>query len=164
VDRAGEGALAELRRLASRCSGRAPVESRHAPRDLADAALARAFPLAELDGRRVGLLTGVARPGSVRRTVEELGAEVVEARHFADHHRFSPQEVEGALAAARAAGAEVLVTTEKDAFRLPPPFPADDRIRVLRIEAEVLRGEEALGEALDRALAAVPASGHGGRG
>jgi tetraacyldisaccharide 4'-kinase len=72
--------------------------------------------------------------------------------------------VEGALAAARAAGAEELVTTEKDAVRLPPPFPADDRIRVLRIEAEVLRGEEALGEALDRALAAVPASGHGGRG
>ena len=79
ADRASPDALAALRALALGATGRAPVESRHAPRDLADGLLARSFPLAGLAGRRVGLLTGVARPGSVRRTVESLGATVVAA-------------------------------------------------------------------------------------
>jgi tetraacyldisaccharide 4'-kinase len=161
VDRAGEAALADLRALAAARTGREPVESRHAPRDLRDAALAGSFPLGDLSGRRVGLLTGVARPGSVRRTVEGLGAVVAEVRHYPDHHRFSPAEVEEALAAARAAGADLVVTTEKDAVRLPGPLPADDRIRVLRIDVEVLRGEEVLRAAMDRALEAGAVGGRG---
>jgi tetraacyldisaccharide 4'-kinase len=163
VDRAGEASIAALRELVARHTGLAPVESRHAPRDLADGALGESFPLAELLGARVGLLTGVARPASVRRTVEGLGAEVAMARHFSDHHRFTPAEVEECLAAAGAAGASTLVTTEKDAVRLPPPYPADARLRVLRIDAEVLAGEASLRVALARALGSAGAGAGRGR-
>jgi tetraacyldisaccharide 4'-kinase len=105
----------------------------------------------------------VARPPGVRRTVEGLGAEVVVARHFPDHHRFTPAEVGECLAAADAAGAATVVTTEKDAVRLPPPYPSDARVRVLRIDAEVLHGEAPLREALGRALAAGPSGDGRGR-
>lgn len=151
ADRAPPGALAELRTLSLDATGRAPVESCHAPRDLADGLLGRSFPLADLAGRRVGLLTGVARPGSVRRTVESLGAEVVAAFPHPDHHPFTEGEVAAALAEAGRAGADFLVTTEKDAVRLPAGAAGDDRIRAVRIDARVLRG----GDVLDAALAAA---------
>ncbi len=152
VDRASEHDLADLRALALRLTGRPPVESRHAPRALVDGLLGQAFPLEDLRGALVGLLTGVASPGSVRRTVEALGARVVASADFPDHHRFTGPEVEDALARASAAGARLVVTTEKDAVRLPPDLAGDARIRALRVEAEVLRGEAELAAALDAAL------------
>jgi tetraacyldisaccharide 4'-kinase len=154
VDRAGPEALEALRALARRHTRREPVESRHAARDLLDARLERGLGAGALAGRRVALLTGVARPGSVRRTVESLGARVVLSRDFPDHHRFGEAEVAEALSAAAGAGAEWVVTTEKDAVRLPEGRAGDPRIRVLRIEAEVVAGEAGLEAALSSVLSA----------
>ncbi|MGA8892684.1 MAG: tetraacyldisaccharide 4'-kinase, partial [Anaeromyxobacteraceae bacterium] len=141
-----------LRALARSSTGRAPVESRHAPRDLADGTLRETIRLDALSGQRVALLTGVARPASVRRTVEGLGALVVDAAEFPDHHRFTAAEVEGVLRAAARAGAARVVTTEKDAVRLPESVAGDPRLRVLRIDVEVTGGGDALAEALSAAL------------
>jgi tetraacyldisaccharide 4'-kinase len=150
ADRASPEGLEGLRQLALRLTGRAPVESRHAPHDLADGLLVRRFPLEDLAGRRVGLLTGVARSGSVQRTVEELGSRVVQAFVFPDHHRFTEREAADALEATSRAGASLLVTTEKDAVRLPPGSAGDDRLRVVRIDAEVVAGAQELQASLDR--------------
>jgi tetraacyldisaccharide 4'-kinase len=76
-------------------------------------------PAESLRGARVVLLLGVARPARVVETARGLGAEVVEVLAHADHHRFTPEEVRQAVAAAERAGA-LLVTTEKDAERLEP--------------------------------------------
>ena len=151
ADRAPPEGMERLRELARRQTGRAPIESIHAPRDLVDGRLARRFPLEDLDGRGVGLLTGVARPGSVRRTVEGLGARVLVEFVFPDHHRFTEREIAEALAATSRAGASHLVTTEKDAVRLPPVPAGDERIRVVRIDADVVAGAPELQDALDRA-------------
>jgi tetraacyldisaccharide 4'-kinase len=154
VDQATPEQLERLRVLAFRSTGRGPVESRHAPLDLLDGALSRSRGLAALRGKRVLLLSGLARPGSFRRTVEGLGAEVVAERSHPDHHRFTAADLDGARAAADAARAELMVTTEKDAVRLPPAFGAEPRLAVVRIEAELLAGEGALNAVLDAALAA----------
>lgn len=152
ADRATADGLASLRALARSTTGRPPVESRHAPRDLADGTLRETMPLEALSGRRVALLTGVARPASVRRSVEGLGATVVSSAAFPDHHRFTPAEVEDVLRAAGGAGAAWVVTTEKDAVRLPAAVAGDPRLRVLRIDLEVTGGGDALAEALSAAL------------
>jgi tetraacyldisaccharide 4'-kinase len=153
VDQAAPDALARWRALAREATGRPAVESRHAPVDVVDGRLVRSLGLEALRGRRVLLLSGLARPGAFRRTVEGLGAVVAaEARH-PDHHRFTEAELDAAFAQAAAAGAERVVTTEKDAVRLAPGRAADPRLAVVRIEAEVLAGEAALDEALDAALA-----------
>lgn len=76
------------------------------------------LPVAALGGRRVVLLLGVARPGRVEETVKALGAQVVRTFAHADHHRFTDAEREAAAATAQREGAW-LVTTEKDAERLP---------------------------------------------
>jgi len=94
----------------------------------------------------------VARPGSVRRTVEGLGARVVHESAFPDHHRFTDSDIRGALDAANRAGAALLVTTEKDAVRLPPSSAGDERLRALRIDVEILAGEAELRSCLDGLL------------
>jgi tetraacyldisaccharide 4'-kinase len=123
-----------------------------------DAALLPAGGLELLRGRRVLLLAGIARPGGFRRTLAGLGAEVAAEALFPDHHRFAPADVEGALRAADAARCDLVVTTEKDAVRLPPGAAADPRLRALRIEAEILAGAAPLDDALDAALGAPAAA------
>lgn len=156
VDQAAPEALEPLRAAARAATGAEPVESRHAPVDVVDGTLARSLGPGALRGRRVLLLAGVARPAGVRRTLEGLGAEVAAEALFPDHHRFAPAELDGALRAADAARCDLVVTTEKDAVRLGPAHAADPRLCAVRIEAEVVRGEDRLEAALDAALARHP--------
>jgi tetraacyldisaccharide-1-P 4'-kinase len=83
------------------------------------------------------LLTAVARPDSVRSTVEGLGARVVADLRHRDHHRFSKEELAAAARAAEQHGA-VVVTTEKDDARIDDGAIA--RL-VLRIGLRFLDGE-----------------------
>jgi len=85
-----------------------------------------------LRGRSVGMLAGIARPASLRRTLEAEGARVVAERGFADHHRYRPGDVAG-LAAETA----LWITTEKDAPKIHPAWVGAADVRVLAIEAEV---------------------------
>lgn len=157
ADQADAARLEALRALAREATGRAPVESRHAPVGLVDAALAPAGGLDLLRDRRVLLLAGIARPGGFRRTLAALGAEIAAEAVFPDHHRFTGAELAEALRAADAARCELVVTTEKDAVRLPAAAAADPRVRAVRIDAAVVAGGEALDAALDAALGAVAA-------
>ena len=71
------------------------------------------------EGTRIAAFAGIARP---RRVFEALGArgfDIVLTRTFRDHHAYRAGELRRFAAAARAAGAEALVTTAKDAMRLP---------------------------------------------
>ncbi|HET6413767.1 MAG TPA: tetraacyldisaccharide 4'-kinase [Anaeromyxobacter sp.] len=154
VEGATANGIEKLRALAREATGRDPVEARHRPLDVLDGRLATSFGLDSLKGRNVRLLSGIARPGGFRRTVEALGAVVTGERVFPDHHRFREAELRDWLGSPKGdAAREWVVTTEKDAVRLGPEVAGHPHLRALRIEAEVVRGEEALGEALDLALA-----------
>lgn len=156
VEGATPGGLESLRSMAREATGHDPVESRHRPLDLLDGRLVTSYGLEALRGRRVQLLAGIARPGAFRRTIEALGALVTGERRFRDHHRFREAELREVLGPAGRSAAqdgEWVVTTEKDAVRIGAEAAAHPRLRVLRIEAEVVRGEDVLGRALDAALA-----------
>lgn len=86
-------------------------------------------PVEWLRGRRVHLLSAIARPASFERTVAGLGAEVVAHEVRRDHHVHAPESVRARVAAAAADGA-VVVVTEKDAVKLGSPCPG---VLVLRI-------------------------------
>jgi tetraacyldisaccharide 4'-kinase len=157
VDQADAATLERLRALALAATGRPPVESRHRPVDVLDGRLARGFGLDALRGVRVALVSGIARPLAFRRTVEALGAAVVAEHRFPDHHRFGDGELAGILAAVGGAGPGLVVTTEKDAVRLAPAEAAHPALRVVRVDAELVRGGDVLDAALDGALAAAAA-------
>jgi tetraacyldisaccharide 4'-kinase len=82
------------------------------------------------------LMAGVARPERFAADVAARVPNVAGATFFRDHHAFTAAEVEAAAARAEAAGADALVTTAKDAVRLPAARTALPLL-VLRIAAEI---------------------------
>lgn len=73
----------------------------------------------DLAGRRVIAFAGIGAPQKFFATLRALGAEIVDARAYADHHAYSAAEIARLKARARDHGA-VLITTEKDFVRLAP--------------------------------------------
>jgi tetraacyldisaccharide 4'-kinase len=71
-----------------------------------------------LDRKRVALFAGIAHPQSFVTTVSSLGADVVAARWFPDHHRYTRRNLQSLLQADRFPQHDFLVTTEKDAVKL----------------------------------------------
>lgn len=105
---------AEVRRIAGKPS--LPVfAADHSPLDVLLQPAGTVQPLASLRGQRAVLLTAIARPQSVRATVEVLGVEVVRDLAYRDHHRFTQAEVDAATAVARSERAIVLTTAKDDA-------------------------------------------------
>jgi tetraacyldisaccharide 4'-kinase len=120
--------------LAALAPGAARFELRRAPRALrrlGEDGLAPGEPPVSLAGREVGLLSGIARPASFRRTALALGARVVAERAFPDHHRYRPSDLDGLEARA-----PLWLTTEKDAVKLAPAWLAGADLRVLSIALE----------------------------
>jgi tetraacyldisaccharide 4'-kinase len=71
-----------------------------------------------LVGRRVVAFAGIGRPGKFFETLTEIGARVVARRAFADHHVYAARDLAELERLAREEDA-LLITTEKDAVRIP---------------------------------------------
>lgn len=84
-----------------------------------------------LAGRHVGMLAGIARPDSLRLTLQELGATICAERVFPDHHTYRASDL-----ANLEAEAAVWVTSEKDALKILPRWTSAVELGVLRIDAE----------------------------
>ena len=98
-------------------------------------------------GRTVVAFAGIGRPAKFFATLEGVGARLATRHAFADHHPYRAAELQRLLAEAEAAHA-VLVTTAKDAVRLPGEWRA--HVEVLSVRAEFDDGA-ALDRLLDRA-------------
>jgi tetraacyldisaccharide 4'-kinase len=71
-------------------------------------------------GDAVFAVAGIARPERFFADVAGKGWTVVGTRAFRDHHPYTRREVQEFVAEARAAGARLVMTTEKDMMRLGP--------------------------------------------
>ena len=102
----------------------------------------------DLRGQPVFAFAGIAIPDKFFLTLEQAGVHVIGRARFPDHHMFTEAERADLLARARKRDA-VLVTTPKDAVRLPSDFPA--RAVGVRLVWENAREIESI---LDQILAA----------
>lgn len=73
--------------------------------------------------RRVYAVAAIARPERFFSALQSRGMDVAGRLTFRDHHWFTGADVARATEAARACGAALIVTTEKDAVRLPAGTP-----------------------------------------
>ncbi|MGD0263916.1 MAG: tetraacyldisaccharide 4'-kinase [Candidatus Methylomirabilota bacterium] len=136
--------LAGLRLRLERLAPGAPqILTRHRPSGLTDLAGAGERPLGLLQGRRVLAVSGIANPPAFHRTLTTLGVVLAGTLAFPDHHPYGPDDILRAEAAAREAGADMIVTTEKDAVRMPAPSSGRP-ILVLRVDLEIVEGADAL--------------------
>ena len=72
----------------------------------------------DLQNQRVVAFAGIGLPEKFRKTIQDIGADLVGFHAFPDHHSFSQLELDRLAEEARSLEAQ-LVTTEKDWVRLP---------------------------------------------
>jgi tetraacyldisaccharide 4'-kinase len=138
-----DGQTEALRRQIAGLNPRAEIiECRHQPRVLRNAFSAGEMALERLAGLPVVALSGIAVPQSFEASLRAMGARVLACERFADHHRYSQQEILDVVNLADEMGARAIVTTEKDAVRLPRLQHAAVPLYYLRVDIEILRGAE----------------------
>jgi tetraacyldisaccharide 4'-kinase len=131
------------------------LEARHAPRDLIDGD-GGSSQLDGLAGRSVAAFCGIGNPEGFRRTLDGLGCRVVELRAFPDHHPYSAEDVSDLTRWADAAGAELVLTTQKDLVKLRVSNLGDAPLRALRIGLDILGDARPLEDQLARLLSDRP--------
>lgn len=113
------------------------------PKDVRRGATGQILPLASLNGTRVCAFSGIGSPGSFRKTLDSLGADVGCHLDFPDHYRYRGEDLRRIQEAASEAAASMIVTTEKDGVHLED-FPLFlERVFLLRIAMEIIPNEKA---------------------
>lgn len=138
-----DGKTEGLRRRINALNPTAPIiECVHHPMYLEDVFTGERKTLDFIKGRKVASLSGIAQPESFEQSLVKLGAELVYSKRFADHHRFTQQEVLNAINRGKKRQAEVIVTTQKDAVRFPKLDRRDLPILFMRVEINIVSGAD----------------------
>jgi len=120
ITKAVSGGQDELKKELRRYNQRARIlECCHNPIYLYDVRTSIKASLDFIRGMKAATLAGIANPEGFEKMLSGLGVEVIHSRRFADHHIYSQQELIDVLNKAARRGAEILLTTEKDAVRFP---------------------------------------------
>lgn len=113
---------------------------------------ATVVPRATLDTHRAYIgFCGIAHPEKFRATLHDAGLNILEFLKFPDHHSYTPGDLDkiSGMAAARNAS---LVTTEKDAARLPVEFMSTNHVNIMTIDLEWHDHDD---ESLSRMIAGI---------
>ena len=138
-----DGKTAELRQRISALNSTAGIiECVHHPLYLEDVFTGKRADLSLIRGRKVASLSGIAQPESFEQNLINSGSELVYSKRFADHHRFSQQEVLNAINRSKKRQAEMIVTTQKDAVRFPKIDRRDLPILFMRVEIKIVAGAD----------------------
>src|SRR5256885_5722149 len=91
-------------------------------------------------GIKLAALSGIAQPESFEHSLVDQGAELVYTKRYADHHRFTQQEILNAVNRSKKRQALAIITTQKDAVRFPKIDRRDLPIYFMRVEIKILSG------------------------
>jgi len=142
---------AELEELIQRHNpGVDVIECAHRPQYLQRVGMAERQPLEFLRDRRVAAFSGIATPESFEKFLRDLGGQVEQTQRFLDHHRFSVADLETIFTQAGEAKLDFIVTTEKDAVRIPQGYEPSLPLYYLRLEIEIIHGAADFDEAVGR--------------
>lgn len=138
---------AAIRRLNTRAE---IVECAHRARHLKNVFTAERRELNYLNGLTVTAVSGIAAPEGFEKELERRGARLVFRERFADHHRYTQQQIIDLINRSREAGASAMITTEKDAVRFPRLDRTDVPVFFLRVDIELLSGSEDFNACISR--------------
>ncbi len=146
-----DGNSGELRRRLHALNPRAEItECRHRPCFFKNAETGAKLELADVAGKQVVVLSGIAAPAGFENSVRQMGARVLVCERFVDHHRYRQQEIIDVVNHAVELGADAILTTEKDAVRLPRIENPRVPIFYLRMDIQILKRYDNFKECVDR--------------
>jgi tetraacyldisaccharide 4'-kinase len=122
-------------------------------------------PIGWLRGRPFFSFAGIGSPRTFHAQLAAVGGQPAGSRAFPDHHEYTDVDIASLIQDARACGAEVLLTTEKDWVKLSRLTAAKEATPpILRVEAKIRfvhpEDETTLLAAIERRIA-PPKSGSG---
>lgn len=126
------------------------IECAHCSKHLVNFATQQALPIEFLNGKRVAYFCAIAAPESFRKFLHQADSDIVHYEHFLDHHRFTTEELDEFFEEAYASGAELVMTTEKDAVRIDPNYKTKLPFYYTRLEIEILSGDGDFSAAVER--------------
>lgn len=143
---------ATLRDALRRYNPDAPIfHSRMAPSGLINLRTNADVDLNALRGEKVAAFCGIGNPESFVHLAREIGCDLVLARAYRDHHRYSDRDLESLAEAAASRGAQACLTTVKDAVNLSSVDKLPGPVYALSIDLVVDQAEELLQLVLDTA-------------
>ncbi|MBT8038015.1 MAG: tetraacyldisaccharide 4'-kinase [Verrucomicrobiae bacterium] len=126
------------------------IECTHGPQHLENLFTGERVPLDFLSEKYVAAISGIAVPESFEKILRNLGARVEFHRVFSDHHSFNQREIDRFMTRCVQRDIELIITTEKDAVRFMKPNELDVPVYFLRIEVDILKGQEVWDRLVDR--------------
>jgi tetraacyldisaccharide 4'-kinase len=152
-DQAEPAVLDNLQDMMATLAPRASVIlASHQPSEWTDAER-RIRPLKQLVGQRVAAFCGIGNPDAFRRTLINLGMTIGAFRSFADHHDYTPADVEELCNWTKKHAREgIVVTTQKDLVKLRLTRLGECELWALRIQLRIHAGQDALDRKLKEAL------------
>ena len=97
----------------------------------------------------VGVFCGIASPRGFEDLINRMSGEMRFRQRFLDHHRYSKEELDRMFQKAKNSGADVMITTEKDAVRIPDYYKPMIPLYFVRMEIEIVEGFEDFEEAVE---------------
>lgn len=151
ADTPDKPSLDDLRRQLARLAPQATIHAAaHRPTRLTDQD-GEVKDVAELAGKRVLAFCGLGNPRQFFDMLKVLGADLAATQAFDDHVHYGPRELGEVEKLAAARKAEVLVTTQKDAVKLPTGWLSRPLWK-LAVEMEIVEGREELVARIQAAL------------
>jgi tetraacyldisaccharide 4'-kinase len=142
----------DVDRLRRRFSCPIVATTSHAPIELVG--LTGHRPLSELRGKPIAAFCGLGNPIAFRRTLEDLGADLIAFRTYPDHHPYHRADVEELCSWAESLPSDTIITTtQKDFVKLRILELAGRPVWAVRVGLRFQDGEDAIRERLDAVLA-----------
>ena len=95
----------------------------------------------ELKKKRLGLFCGIAHPDYFEKTIQTLGAEIINRHIIPDHMNFEAEALLNFSKVCALQGADALVCTEKDRVKLVDPLDLALPVVWIRMRLEFVEGQ-----------------------
>src|SRR5213595_2083620 len=120
------------------------IECAHRPLYLQNTYTGERLTLDRLRGGFIGSICGIAAPESFEGALKNLGANVDLSLRYIDHHYYTEGELRSFINRCIRRDLAMIITTEKDAVRMPRLPEADVKVPIyfMRVEIEILSGHE----------------------
>ena len=152
----------QLRKTIERYNAKAPVvESVHHPKNFVEIAdwykgiTQNHMDLSELEGKNVMVFSAIGNPSSFEQTLSSIGLNIKEAVRYPDHHDYGMLEMQYILERASSHKAVAMITTSKDAVKIPTEFIYSSReipLYILNMDIQVTDGFEEFKECVLNAI------------